>query len=96
MCAELTMPFRLWFGQYLVIFVDKPEDCHIILNAETCIDKSFVYKFLQKDVALFTAPGPVWRPHRKMLNSTFNFNILNSFIPIFNDKSKYFCVDKIK
>lgn len=57
MCAELSMPFRLWFGQYLVLFIDKPEDCQTILNAETCIDKSFVYKFLQKDVALFTAPG---------------------------------------
>ncbi|XP_037041326.1 cytochrome P450 4C1-like isoform X1 [Bradysia coprophila] len=88
MCADLSMPFRLWFGQYLVLFVDKPEDCQTILNAETCLDKSFVYRFLQKDVALFTAPANVWRPHRKMLNSTFNFNILNSFLPIFNDKAK--------
>ncbi|KAJ6636720.1 Cytochrome P450 4C1 [Pseudolycoriella hygida] len=87
MCAELPMPFRLWFGHHLVLFVDKPEDCQIILNAETCLDKSFVYRFLQKDVALFTAPANVWRPHRKMLNSTFNFNVLNSFIPIFNEKA---------
>ncbi|KAG4069501.1 hypothetical protein HA402_006867 [Bradysia odoriphaga] len=57
MCADLSMPFRLWFGQYLVLFVDKPEDCQTILNAETCLDKSFVYRFLQKDVALFTAPA---------------------------------------
>ncbi|KAJ6644468.1 Cytochrome P450 4c21 [Pseudolycoriella hygida] len=87
MCTKLSSPFRLWFGQYLVVFVDKAEDMKIILNSENCIEKSFIYRFFQQDVALFTAPAHIWRPNRKLLNPTFNFNILNSFIPIFNDKA---------
>lgn len=30
----------------------------------------------------------VWRVHRKLLNSTFNFRLLQSFTPDFNEKSR--------
>lgn len=55
-CEILPRPFRLWFGTTLVLFIDKAEDIQIILNANSCLEKSVVYKFLHKDVALFTAP----------------------------------------
>lgn len=37
----------------------------------------------------------VWKPHRKLLNPTFNLRILQSFIPIFNEKSNLL-VNKIQ
>lgn len=58
-CSKLPSPFKLWFGTYLVLFVDKAEDIKIILNSENCIEKSFIYRFFQQDVALFTAPGEI-------------------------------------
>lgn len=30
----------------------------------------------------------MWKVHRKILNSTFNARILESFVPIFNDSSR--------
>lgn len=37
----------------------------------------------------FTSLGCIWSPQRKVLNKAFNLKILESFIPIFNEKVKY-------
>lgn len=55
-CEGLPQTFRIWVGPTLVLFLIKPEDMQIVLNADSCLRKSFVYSFLHKDVALFTAP----------------------------------------
>lgn len=55
-CEGLPHTFRIWVGPTLVLFLIRPEDMQIVLNADTCLRKSFVYSFLHKDVALFTAP----------------------------------------
>lgn len=73
-CEKLPSPFRLWFGQYLVVFVDKAEDFKIILNSENCIEKSFIYRFFQQDVALFTAPGESMIFYRKFLFVISNYH----------------------
>lgn len=35
----------------------------------------------------FNTAGAFWKPIRKLLNPTFNLKILQSFVPIFNDKT---------
>lgn len=55
--ASHKTPFRAWFGGFLVIVVDKPEDVHIVLTSQSCLEKAPIYKFFNRGIALFTAPG---------------------------------------
>lgn len=83
-CENLPRPFRLWFGTTLVLFIEKAEDIQIILNSNSCLHKSVVYKFLHKDVALFTAP-------RKISFECFNIMLQMFILRSKNKVYYYFC-----
>lgn len=36
----------------------------------------------------FFQAGAFWKPIRKLMNPSFNLKILQSFVPIFNEKTK--------
>lgn len=55
--GNIPTPSRLWFGHKLVIVIGKAEDMQSILNSANCLEKTYVYKFLEKNVGLFSAPG---------------------------------------
>lgn len=73
-------------GNHLFVYVDDPSDIEAILNSPICINKGASYRFIQTFVGmgLITMKGDDWKMHRKMLNPSFHYNIVNKFIPIFN------------
>ncbi|KAJ6648114.1 Cytochrome P450 4g1, partial [Pseudolycoriella hygida] len=81
-------PFYAWIGRYLLVVVDKPEDAFTILTSKNCMEKAATYKYFNR-IGLLTAPVHIWKPQRKILNAAFNIHILQTFIPIFNEKVKY-------
>ena len=69
------------------VVLDKPDDLQVVLNSQDAIDKSEVYR-LTLEHGLFVDGGDVWRTHRKLLNSSFNHTMVQTFSPIFNEKSR--------
>lgn len=54
-------PFYGWFLGFLVMIIDRPEDAHTVLTSKSCIEKAPIYKFFNRGMALFTAPGKKMR-----------------------------------
>lgn len=64
LCRET--PFLFCLGPKFIMVIDKPEDIEIVLNSKNCMEKGDLYKFLNRGVSLFAAPG-------KLINFFFNF-----------------------
>lgn len=88
-CEAVPNPSRRWLGQTLIIIISSPEDMQTILNSPHCLEKPFLYDFMDpNNNGLFLAKAHIWKPTRKLLNPTFNNKILSSFIPVFNERTK--------
>ncbi|XP_044261137.1 cytochrome P450 4C1-like [Tribolium madens] len=76
--------FKVWLGQDLIFVTSRPEDCEIILNK--CFTKGTFARFMAPVFwdGLLTSPAIKWKGHRKIINPSFNIQILNSFIDVFN------------
>ena len=85
--SEFPSPSKFWVGYFCVVLIDEPEDLQIVLNSQDAIEKSFLYKILNEH-GLLVDGGDLWRRHRKHLNPAFYPTILQSFLPIFNNKSR--------
>ena len=85
--SEFPSPSKFWAGYLCLVAIDEPEDLQVVLNSQDAIDKSSVYtKTLGH--GLIVDGGDVWRSHRKLLNPAFYPTILQSFLPVFNEKSR--------
>ncbi|CAO1411048.1 unnamed protein product [Diamesa serratosioi] len=85
--SEFPSPSKFWAGFVCAVAIDKPDDIQVVLNSQDAIDKPIAYKIMMKH-GLIVDGGDLWRSHRKLLNPSFNATILQSFLPIFNEKSK--------
>jgi cytochrome P450 family 4 len=88
LAKDYATPSKIWYGPYCAIILDNPKDLQIALNSTKCSDKAEVYKFIGLNKGLVVAGGNLWKSHRKLLDPSFNITVLQSFLPIFNEKAK--------
>ncbi|CAO1393073.1 unnamed protein product [Diamesa hyperborea] len=84
---EFPSPSKFWAGHYCVVAIDKPDDLQVVLNSQDAIDKSIVYEKINKH-GLLVDGGDLWRSNRKLLNPAFNHTMVQTFSPMFNEKSR--------
>ncbi|CAH1376630.1 cytochrome P450 4C1-like [Tenebrio molitor] len=87
--------FKFWLGPKFCVVVTQPQDIEIILT--NCLEKPEHYDYLTPIFGngLLTMPGNEWKRHRRIIGSTFNQQILNSFVDIFGDYSNIL-VERLK
>ncbi|CAH1380530.1 unnamed protein product [Tenebrio molitor] len=84
---------KMWLGPYLFILVSDSDVVEYVLKH--CLAKGSLYRFLEPAFGngILTAPISTWRIHRKIINQTFNQNILNSYFDIFVGRSNELIVN---
>jgi cytochrome P450 family 4 len=89
-CAGYRAPAKMWLGPELVVFVDDPECLQVVLNSQKCLDKSPFYDVLILTQGLVISGGKMWKHHRQILNPAFSIGVLQSLVPLFDEKSRIF------
>lgn len=60
----LDTPCRFWLGPVLALMLGKPEDLQTVLLSPKCLDKPYVYRFMDVNLGLLTAPCE-WKSNLK-------------------------------
>lgn len=86
-----------WALHQLVIFDADPKDLEVLLSSPTQITKNNVYDMLSLWLGdgLLMSTGKKWHTRRKIITPTFHFQILESFVSIF-DRQSSIMVEKLK
>jgi cytochrome P450 len=82
--------WRIWIGPKLTLYINSPECLQVVLNSPHCLKKpGFFYDtFDYVKHGLVLANGDEWKHHRKVISSSFNLNVLQELLPIFDEKTK--------
>lgn len=75
-----------WMGPMLFMCTDHPDTYEVILNSDKAIKKAYVYGYLRNTRGILTSVPNVWKLHRRALNPTLGSKMVNTFLPIFNEK----------
>nr|CAD7419097.1 unnamed protein product [Timema cristinae] len=90
--ASLYIPtLRIWIGPRLLVVVSDPVDLENLMNNHKCLGRDGIKDLLDKyplGDGLFLLGGEKWKYHRKVIVPTFHYNILTSFVEIFNRNAK--------
>jgi len=85
-----------WIGPKLTVLTQDPETIHAIYSSPHCMNKpTFLYNALYTKKGLLTVNGSMYDKHRKIFNRSFKPSILQSLVPVFNEKSLK-CMEMLK
>ncbi|XP_046449158.1 cytochrome P450 4c3-like isoform X2 [Daphnia pulex] len=81
--------YRAWGGFRPVAILSSPELMEPILVSQKLITKATEYSYLSPWLGncMFLTTGARWKNRRRLLTPAFHFQILNSFVDVFNEKS---------
>ncbi|KAE9554216.1 hypothetical protein FO519_002580 [Halicephalobus sp. NKZ332] len=81
---------RLWLGPFPVILALSPEAVKTVLESNVVITKGIEYGIIKRwlGTGLLTSTGEKWRHRRKLLTPAFHFNVLNSFLGIYDEEAQ--------
>ncbi|GAB0097446.1 hypothetical protein DMENIID0001_130830 [Sergentomyia squamirostris] len=85
---HVSKPAKVQLGPKVFVVISTPEDVKTLTMSTGTLNKMDVYRFFRCPTGLATAPGPIWKTHRRLLTPSFNTQTLQTFLPIFNDKAK--------
>lgn len=73
-------------GPFLAVYVAEADDLQILMNHPNALDKTFIYNFGNDYIgrSLLTVEGHIWRNRRKMIQPTFNVDVLEGYIGKFD------------
>ncbi|XP_055605422.1 cytochrome P450 4c21-like [Uranotaenia lowii] len=71
-------------GPLFHLALSHPDLIQKVLSHPKCLDKPYLYDFVEFELGLFSARYHQWKRVRKAANPTFNLRILHSFIPLFD------------
>ncbi|XP_050300138.1 cytochrome P450 4C1-like [Anthonomus grandis grandis] len=83
--------FRVWFGPRMFYAVSDPKYLEIILTSPQALAKENLYRMAQPVTGhgLFSTLSVAhWKKHRKIINPTFNQQILDRFMVVFVEQSE--------
>ncbi|XP_045775497.1 cytochrome P450 4C1-like [Maniola jurtina] len=77
------------FGRY-ILHIYGVEDIEIVLSHSRNITKSKPYRFMEPwlGTGLLVSTGNKWHRRRKILTPTFHFDILKTFLKVFEEQSR--------
>lgn len=76
-----------WIAGILFMYTDHPDTLQQVLTSTITLQKGYPYDFIRNRNGLITSEPSIWKVHRKMLNPTLGPKIVNTFMPIFNEKT---------
>ncbi|KAF4517615.1 hypothetical protein B566_EDAN002846 [Ephemera danica] len=96
--AKMYPPiYRIWWLHVPMVKIGDPKYLEIFLGNAVNITKSQEYDFVSEWLGrgLLTSTGSKWHSRRKLLTPTFHFSILEQFVPVFCDKTR-FLIEKLQ
>ncbi|XP_050088506.1 cytochrome P450 4g15-like [Anopheles aquasalis] len=78
--------YRIWLGPKPVVIVTSAEHARTILSSAATMAKASIYRFIPLH-GIFSLPVQQWRLHRKLIQPSFKLSILQSFVPLFEQKA---------